>query len=124
MLDDEETVQDSEGEGRHSEEVHARDELAVVATTACGRRWEETGAGDSARRCVQRHRSRVLEAHREFLEHPQQGFSFTIRRMRVRTSASTLGLPSLFGRERRRQNNRNPTRCQATTVSGLTITRT
>ena len=45
-------------------------------------------------------------------------FSFTIRRMRARTSASIFGLPRLFGRERRRQNNRKPARCQATTVSG------
>ena len=32
--------------------------------------------------------------------------------------------PRLFGRDRRRQNNRKPARCQAITVSGLTMTRT
>ena len=47
-----------------------------------------------------------------------------IRRMSVRTSAPILGLPRLFGRVRRRQNKRKPARCQATTVSGLTMTRT
>ena len=31
MFDDEETIQDSEGEGRHREEVHGRDDLAVIA---------------------------------------------------------------------------------------------
>jgi hypothetical protein len=50
--------------------------------------------------------------------------SFIIRRIRDRDSVSILGLPRLFDRERRRQNKRKPARCQATTVSGLTITRT
>ena len=31
VFDDEETIQDSEGEGRHGEEVHGRDDLAVIA---------------------------------------------------------------------------------------------
>ena len=31
MFDDEKTIQDSEGEGRHGEEVHGRDDLAVIA---------------------------------------------------------------------------------------------
>jgi hypothetical protein len=35
-----------------------------------------------------------------------------------------FGLPGFFACERMRQNRRNPTRCQLTTVSGLTITRT
>ena len=41
-----------------------------------------------------------------------------------RTSASIFGLPRVFGCEHRRQNNLKPARCQATTVSGLTMTRT
>src|SRR5262245_5015634 len=43
--------------------------------------------------------------------------------MRDRAAASIFGLPRLFGRERRRQNNGKPARCQATTVSGLTMIR-
>ena len=31
LFDDEQTVQDSEGERRHGEEVHGRDDLAVIA---------------------------------------------------------------------------------------------
>ena len=31
VFDHEKTIQDSEGEGRHSEEVHGRDDLAVIA---------------------------------------------------------------------------------------------
>ena len=31
MFDDEKTIQDSEREGRHGEEVHGRDDLAVIA---------------------------------------------------------------------------------------------
>src|SRR5262245_32230876 len=31
MFDDEKTIQDSEGERRHGEEVHGRDDLAVIA---------------------------------------------------------------------------------------------
>src|SRR5687768_15642232 len=31
VFDDEETIQDSEGEGRHGEEVHGRDDLVVIA---------------------------------------------------------------------------------------------
>ena len=31
VLDDEETIQDPEGESRHSEEVHGRDDFAVIA---------------------------------------------------------------------------------------------
>ena len=31
MFDDEKTIQDSEGESRHGEEVHRRDDLAVIA---------------------------------------------------------------------------------------------
>ena len=34
VFDDEETIQDSEGEGRHGEEVHGRDGLAVIAQEA------------------------------------------------------------------------------------------
>jgi hypothetical protein len=30
VFDDEETIQDSEAEGRHDEEVHGRDDLAVI----------------------------------------------------------------------------------------------
>src|SRR5215831_1076536 len=44
--------------------------------------------------------------------------------MRIRTSASIFGLPNRFTRDRRRQNSRKPARCQATTVCGLTMTRT
>jgi hypothetical protein len=46
------------------------------------------------------------------------------RRMTARTSASICGLPGHIGRGSRRQKGRNPARCQATTVSGLTMTRT
>jgi hypothetical protein len=43
-------------------------------------------------------------------------FSFTIRRMRARTSASSFGLLGVFGFDRRRQNKRKPARCQPITV--------
>jgi hypothetical protein len=46
MLDDEETIQDSERQDRHREEVHGRNDLALIAkesTEACrapaGARW-------------------------------------------------------------------------------------
>jgi len=51
---------------------------------------------------------------------PQVGFSFVMRSMAVRISRLILGLPRR-GRERNRQYNRNPVRCQPTTVSGLTM---
>ena len=44
-----------------------------------------------------------------------------IRRMSSRSSSLILGLPS--GRERKRQNSRNPVRCHEATVSGFTITK-
>jgi len=35
VFDDEETIQDSEGEGRHGEEVHGHDHIAVIAKESC-----------------------------------------------------------------------------------------
>ena len=53
MFDDEETVQDPEGEGRHGEEVHGRDGFAVIAKESSpalagvvGRRQAVEIAGD------------------------------------------------------------------------------
>ena len=55
MFDDEKTIQDSEGEGRHGEEVHGRDDLAVIAkesrpelASVVGRRQAPEIAGDGA----------------------------------------------------------------------------
>src|SRR4029453_16327668 len=55
VLDDEETIQDSEREGRHGEEVHGRDYFAVIAQESSpklpcllGRRQ----APDVARHCA------------------------------------------------------------------------
>ena len=55
---------------------------------------------------------------------PQVGFSRAIWRMRSRSSLSMRGLPWRPGRDRHRQNRRKPSRCQRTTVSGCTTTRT
>jgi hypothetical protein len=38
VFDDEETIHDSEGEGRHGEEVHGRDHIAVIAKESCPER--------------------------------------------------------------------------------------
>ena len=54
---------------------------------------------------------------------PQSEFSAAMRRMRVRTSSLSLGRPPR-GRDRQRQYRRKPDRCQPTTVSGFTMTRT
>ncbi len=55
MFDDEKTIQDSEGEGRHGEEVHGRDDLAVIAkesrpelASVVGRGQAPEIAGDGA----------------------------------------------------------------------------
>ena len=60
MFDDEETVQDSEGEGGHGEEVHGRDDLAVIAkesrpelASVVGRGQVPEIAGDGAFREVE-----------------------------------------------------------------------
>jgi hypothetical protein len=53
----------------------------------------------------------------------QPGFSCVKRRIRSPTSSVILGLPGRR-RDRHRQYHRKPARCQATTVSGLTIRRT
>jgi hypothetical protein len=62
-LDDGETIQDSEREGRHCEEVHGRDDLAVIAPESSPEfsvpAREETSAGCSEKLYVQRRRSRV-----------------------------------------------------------------
>ena len=55
MFDDEKTIQDSEGESRHGEEVHGRDDLAVIAkesrpelASVVGRGQAPEIAGDGA----------------------------------------------------------------------------
>ena len=53
----------------------------------------------------------------------QRGFSLLMRRMRSRTSGGTGGRPGLHLRIFHVQNSRNAFRCQALTVSGLTIIR-
>src|SRR6185295_15606852 len=54
---------------------------------------------------------------------PQSGFSSARRRIRPRTSSVIFGRPPR-GRDRQRQYSRRPVRCQPTTVSGFTMTRT
>jgi hypothetical protein len=54
---------------------------------------------------------------------PQSGLSRHNRRIRTRTSCGTTGLPALPRRISHVQNKRKPLRCQAITVSGLTMTR-
>ena len=60
MFDDEKTIQDSEGKGRHGEEVHGRDDLAVIAkesrpelASVVARRQAPEIAGDGAFREVE-----------------------------------------------------------------------
>src|SRR5215472_15903145 len=53
---------------------------------------------------------------------PQSGFSSARRRIKPRISSEILGRPPR-GRERQRQYNRKPVRCQPTTVAGCTITK-
>ena len=72
------------------------------------------------RRSVRRRQSRASAVHHGILGAPQIGFSLAKRRISSRTSSLILGLP-LRRRDRQRQYNRKPARCQATTVSGLTI---
>ena len=52
---------------------------------------------------------------------PQPGFSLLKWRMRLRISRGTAGRPGLPRRTFHVQNSRNALRCQAMTVSGLTI---
>src|SRR5207302_9054939 len=52
---------------------------------------------------------------------PQLGFSRHILRIRFRTSREMTGRPGWPPRTFQVQNKRKPARCQATTVSGLTI---
>ena len=54
---------------------------------------------------------------------PQSGLARLMVRIRSRTSCVTAGLPICPRRTFQVQNNRKPLRCQATTVSGLAITR-
>jgi hypothetical protein len=53
---------------------------------------------------------------------PQSGLARLMLRIRSRTSCETVGLPVLPCRTFQVQNNRKPFRCQAMTVSGLTMT--
>ena len=53
--------------------------------------------------------------------HPQRGFSRHILRMRSRTSREMTGRPGRPCRTFQVQKRRKPARCQATTVSGLTM---
>ena len=53
---------------------------------------------------------------------PQPGFSRLMRRISARTSSNIAGRLGLPCRTFQVQNNRNVFRCQAITVSGLTIT--
>src|SRR5580704_17169358 len=53
---------------------------------------------------------------------PHSGFSRLIVRIKSRTSRDTVGLPFAPRRTFHVQNNRKPFRCQAMTVSGLTLT--
>src|SRR5215469_3339732 len=52
---------------------------------------------------------------------PQPGFSWHILRIRSRTSWEMKGLPGCPRRTFQVQNSRKPARCQAMTVSGLTM---
>lgn len=71
---------------------------------------------------ARRLRSRASAAPHEFSAATQSTFSDAIR-MRRRISWLTFDCPPR-GRERHRQYQRQPARCQATTVSGLTTTST
>ena len=53
---------------------------------------------------------------------PQPRFSVAIRRIKLRIALDTRGRPG--PRDLQRQNRRKPRRCQPTTVSGRTMTRT
>ncbi len=71
VFPDEETMQDPQGQGRHGEKVHGGDGVAVIAQESCPELGGgDPGAGDSERQYVRRRRSRVSEAHREFVERP------------------------------------------------------
>ena len=52
---------------------------------------------------------------------PQEGFSLHILRISARTSGEMMGRPGWPQRTFQVQNRRNPARCQAMTVSGLTM---
>ncbi len=106
MFDDEETIQNSEGEGRYGKEVHRGDDLTVITQESPPETTKPSFWSSPW----------VLGA-------PQVGFSATKRRMSARISAVAFGLPAR-ARDRHFQKSRNPARCQPTTVSGLTATRT
>ena len=52
---------------------------------------------------------------------PQEGFSLHILRISARTSGEMMGRPGWPQHTFQVQNRRNPARCQAMTVSGLTM---
>ena len=77
------------------------------------RRYRETDRSESTKPS--------LSSSPWILGAPQDGFSRAILQMSSWISAVILALPGAGPRDRQRQYNRNPARCQLTTVSGFTI---
>jgi hypothetical protein len=118
VFDDEETIRDWEREDRHGEEIHGRDDLAVIAQESSpefpcllGRRQAPHAARNCAFRDVKAEFAKLTMNPRSapggiLLHHPPD-------------ESSNLGIGlwparGVFGFDRRRQNKRKPARCQAT----------
>src|SRR5262252_4494277 len=121
LVFDEETVQHSEGGGRHREEVEGDDRLAVVAKKCkplLGRIAPALNPPQVARDSPLREQ----EANSPWIfGAPQPVFSCAKRRINARSSGVILGRPAR-GRDFQRQYRRKPARCQPPTGSGLTMT--
>src|SRR6266508_859766 len=122
MLDHEQTIQQVEGDGRNSEEVERYEHFAMVPKEG---RPTPSGVATAV------HSSKIARDTRSEISNPsfsnspwifgapQPEFSCASRRIRSRSSLVIFGLPG-WRRERQRQYQRKPARCQATTVPGFT----
>jgi hypothetical protein len=126
VLDDEEAVQHLECQSRYGEKVERSDHLLVI-----GEEGQETFAWIAAALDTLQIPATVRSETTKpsfwsspwILGAPQVGFSSARRRMSTRISAVAFGLPER-ARDCHFQKSRNPARCQPTTVSGFTATRT
>ena len=127
VLYDEQTIQQFERDSRHGEEVEGHDDFAVVLKKGkpCLCRGHHDGAhvGDSAKCFSPRPRTQAFCSSPCIFGAPQPGFSCANRRINTRSSLVIFGRPGRW-RDRHRQYQRKLARCQATTVSGLTMSST
>ena len=123
VIDHKEAVQHSKRQRGHGEKVHRRDGLAMIAQKHQPRR---AGSGFLHAPWIQRDTARSAMSQPSLSNSPWMrgaphvGFSATMRKIRSRTSLLKRFLPAAQPvRDSQDQYNRNPMRCQRTTVSGV-----